>query len=62
MHLPHGLAWANAVASGLFSRDARGKEYQLQYYPQVGLGRIVALHHISSTSYRIREDVRRRCY
>jgi hypothetical protein len=33
--LPPGLAWNNPVDTGLFSHDASGKKYQVQYFPNV---------------------------
>ena len=35
VHVQHGLAWSNPVATGLYSRDARGTAYQLQYFPTI---------------------------
>lgn len=36
VHLPYGLAWDNAqISAGLFSRDAKGTPYELQYFPTV---------------------------
>jgi hypothetical protein len=36
VQLPQGLAWGNPlVETGLYSRDARGVGYQVQYYPKV---------------------------
>eukprot|EP01046_Picozoa_sp_COSAG06_P000498 COSAG06_NODE_14_length_35011_cov_20.984132_1_plen_3931_part_10 len=35
VQLPMGMAWANPVDTGLFSTDATGKKYEVQYFPTI---------------------------
>lgn len=35
VQLPMGMAWANPVDTGLFSTDASGVKYEVQYYPTI---------------------------
>ncbi len=35
VQLPMGMAWSNPVDTGLFSTDASGVKYEVQYYPTI---------------------------
>ena len=35
VQLPMGMAWANPVDAGLFSTDAAGTKYEVQYFPTI---------------------------